>query len=97
MVSSLMSIKPNETAIIGRWVRKNGALVADAAAERISYLIENELTELGRSDDGWSVLYLDKADGRYWELKYPDSEEHGGGAPCLEVLKHNDAVSKFKI
>ena len=95
MVSSLMSIKPNETEIIGQWVNKNGGLVANAAAKRVYYLIENELTELGRSDDGWPVLYLDKADGRYWELKYPDSEKHGGGAPCLEVLNNDDADAKF--
>lgn len=39
---------------------------------------------------------MDKADGRYWELDCPSSGEHGGSAPCLQVLAHDEAVKKFK-
>ncbi|MDY7560887.1 Imm27 family immunity protein [Pseudomonas sp. 10B1] len=97
MVSTMMSIQPAETIIVGKWTLENGKLVADTVAQRIDHLIKNELTELGISSDGWSVLYLDKRDSRYWELNYPNSSAHGGGAPCLTVLSRDEAVEKFKI
>ncbi|HEX9391464.1 MAG TPA: Imm27 family immunity protein [Usitatibacteraceae bacterium] len=92
-----MNIQPTETKITGKWVFENGKLVADASAMRIDHLIKNELVEKGRSDDGWSVLYFDKRDGRYWELNYPDSSQHGGGAPNLELLSREDAFKKYSI
>lgn len=97
MDSKIMNIQPNEIKISGKWVSENGKLVADAVARRIDYLIQNELVEIGCSDDGWSVLYLDNTDGRYWELNYPDSGLHGGGAPSLELLTPDDASEKYKI
>lgn len=97
MDSTLMNIQPTETKIAGKWVFENGKLVADSAAKRIDYLIKNELMEIGRSDDGWAVLYLDKVDRRYWELNYPDSSQHGGGAPCLELLSLENAAEKYKV
>lgn len=97
MVSTMMSIQPTETIIVGKWILENGKLVADTVAQRIDHLIKNELTGLGSSSDGWSALYLDKRDSRYWELNYPNSSEHGGGAPCLTVLSRHEAVEKFKV
>jgi len=97
MVSTLMSIKPTESKIIGKWILENEKFVADIAAKRIDHLIKNELVELAHSSDGWAVLYLDKSDGRFWELNYPDSGEHGGGAPCLEAISRDEAVEKFQI
>lgn len=97
MDSKIMNIQSTETKIVGKWIFENGKLVADATAKRIDYLIHNELMEIGHSDDGWSVLYLDKTDGRYWELNYPDSDQHGGGAPCLELLSYDIASNKYKI
>ena len=95
MVSKLTSIQPEETKIFGQWITEHGQLVANASAKRIDYLVENELQELGRTQDGWSVLYVDTADGRFWQLSYPDSGEHGGGAPCLEVLTRDAARDRF--
>lgn len=97
MVSKMMSIQPTETKIVGNWISEHGKLIADTVAQRIDHLIKNELTELGSSSDGWSALYLDKRDNRYWELNYPNSSEHGGGAPCLTALSRDEAVAKFKI
>lgn len=97
MDSTLMNIQPNETKLCGKWILENGKLVADVTARRIDYLVQNELVEVGRSDDGWDILYLDKGDGRYWELNYPDSSQHGGGPPCLDFLSRDTAVAKYKI
>ncbi len=97
MVSTLMIIQPTETKITGNSILENGKPVADASVKRIYDLIEHELVEIGRTDDGWSVLYLDKRDGRYWELNYPDSNQHGGGMPCLEMLSRDCAFQRYKI
>ena len=57
--------------------------------------IKNELVEIGRSDCGCAVLYLDKRDGCYWELNYPDSSLHGG-EPRVELLSRDEAEKKYK-
>lgn len=59
--------------------------------------IKNELVEIGRSDSGWSVLYLDKKDGSYWELNYPDSDRHGSEVPSMKLLSRDDAAKKYKM
>jgi len=57
---------------------------------------KNKLVEIGRSDSDWSVLYLDKTDGHYWELTYPKSNPHGGGAPILESRTLGEVTGKYK-
>jgi hypothetical protein len=95
MDSLQMDIQAVETRIKGNWILENGKLLADSDAQRIDYRIKNELVEIGHSDDGWSVLYLDKKDGRYWELNYPDSNEHGGGAPCLDWVPPERLAAQY--
>jgi hypothetical protein len=92
-----MNLNPNETQIIGKWIVENGKVVADAAALRIEELVKIELVEIGLADGGWSVLYLDKLDGRYWEKTYPNSGQHGGGAPSLTHLSRSEVTEKYKI
>lgn len=53
--------------------------------------------EIGRSDSDWAVLYLDKSDGRYWELIYPVSTQHGVGVPSLELRSLGEITDKYKI
>lgn len=53
--------------------------------------------KIGTADDGWSILYQDKEDGRYWELTYPESGMHGGGPPTLTWLKFEEVEKKYKI
>jgi hypothetical protein len=60
-----------------------------------THRINNELVEIGRSDCGSAVLYLDKRDGCYWELNYPDSSQHGS-EPRVELLSRDDAARKYK-
>ncbi len=97
MDSELRSTSPTETKIEGNWILENGKLIADVSTKRIDYLIKNELIELGRSTDGWSVLYRSKEDKRYWELSYADSSLHGGGAPVLTVLSDAAALARYNI
>jgi hypothetical protein len=59
--------------------------------------IKNELVEIGRSESDWSILYLDKSDGRYWELNYPISSQLGVGAPNLEQRSLEEVAEKYKV
>ncbi|MBU1776740.1 MAG: hypothetical protein KJ899_08875 [Gammaproteobacteria bacterium] len=58
---------------------------------------KNKLVEVGRSESDWAVLYLDKLDGRYWELTYPSSNQQGGSAPILESRTLGEVTDKYKI
>ncbi len=73
--------------IIGKWEFKNGRAIADANCKIIELMIENELTKIESSSDGWTSLYKGR-NGEIWELSYPNSNWHGGGPPKL-VLKQS--------
>ena len=75
-----LPLRSGETELVGNWVVQAGSVVADDVSKRIEVLISSTLKEIGSSEDGWDVLYVDPSDGRYWELTYPDSGAHGGGA-----------------
>ncbi len=90
-------ILPGETEIIGGWFFDGERSQADQLASRINDLVKYYLVELAASDDGWAMLYLDHSDGRYWELTYPDSPSHGGGAPTLTVISAKEARVRYKL
>ena len=94
---STSRIQPGESRICGEWALQDGRRLVDAATRRICELIKHELVEAGRSEDGWTILYPDRNDGRYWELSYPNSDQHGGGPPCLESLSRDVAVAKYQL
>ena len=92
-----MQLRPNEHILLGEWQLENGKLVAGATTERIACLIDKYLEKIKSSPDGWSVLYLDRSGGRYWRLSYPNSGQHGGGAPCLELISDAEVRAKFHL
>jgi len=89
-------ILPTETEIIGEWVIERGRTEESLETKRIDKLIGGYLEEVAVSADGWSKLFRDPSDGRLWELTYPSSSSHGGGAPALVCLSPYEAASKFK-
>ncbi len=86
-----------ETELLGSWVNKTGSIITDDVGNRIEALISKELKEVGTSGDGWDVLYIDPSDGRYWELTYPDSDFHGGGAPRLSFMTAEQVKAKYGV
>jgi len=55
-----------------------------------------ELWDASATDyNGWDVLYLDPADGRYWERILPSSEMHGGGP--ADFAKHKFGSSSKEV
>lgn len=89
-------IFPSESEITGGWSVDSGRVKADQAAQRIDDLVNGHLVEVARSDDGWSVLYKEPDDNRYWELTYPESTSHGGGAPRLVGISADEAKARYK-
>lgn len=88
-------IEPHTTELIGGWEAQVGTLIPDQVAMRIQALIAGPLQRLADSEDGWSILYKDPSDQRLWELSYPHSEMHGGGAPSLRAISVAEAKSRY--
>jgi len=72
--------------IIGKWICKNGEIIADPNCQIIESMIENDLKEISSSEDGWTKHYQEKNDN-IWELTYPENHLHGGGLPKLTRIK----------
>jgi len=92
-----MRLRPEETALTGAWFVEGGQVIADEVCQRIEILVEGRLQLIGSADGGCSRLYLDPADGRYWELTYPQSEMHGAGPPQLVHISADAAKIKCGI
>jgi hypothetical protein len=91
----MKNLQPCETELVGEWIFANGRMTGDEACDRIEYLTEKVLKEIGRDATGWDVLYQDPNDGRYWELTYPKSHMHGGGPPRLTCISAEQAKAKY--
>jgi len=90
-------LSKDEKQLAGKWLVENRRVVADATCRRIEYLIEHLLKKCAVSPDGWSVLYQDPGDSRFWELTYPQSEMQGGGPPDLRTLDRPEAQAKYGV
>lgn len=86
-------LRPDETLLEGSFVVVDKQVVADPVTLRIEELIERDLMRV--ADAGWSQLYRDPRDGRYWELYYPHGEMQGGGPPALRMVDRDAARRKY--
>jgi hypothetical protein len=93
-----VNLRPEETDLIGKWVKKGTSVVADPVEVRINRLIAHDLQKLAVSaaSGSWEILYRDPEDGRYWELTYPHGEMHGGGPKRLTNLPAIAAIAKYR-
>ncbi|MBL8289688.1 MAG: hypothetical protein JNL85_17025 [Rubrivivax sp.] len=99
MGTSLWLLAPQETALIGRWNRTSKGIVADETCRRIEALVEQVLERVAEQPDegGWTTLFRDPRDGRFWERTYPEGEAHGGGPPALQNLSAADVMSRYQL
>ncbi len=81
--------------LVGSWVLRDGKMQSDGIEDEIAALIDQHLTLLASSADGWSSLYRDERDGSLLELTFPNSERHGGGPRKLGSISMSDAAKKF--
>jgi hypothetical protein len=91
-----MILNPKEKALIGGWIFENGEIKEDASAKRIRLLISDLLQKVAVDSSGWDVLYRNPDDGTYWELTFPQSEEHGGGPPRLTFMRESEIKRKYE-
>jgi hypothetical protein len=87
-------IRKDETELVGHWVRIEDHVVADSVAQRIETITKLWLVRVG-AGDGWSTLWRDPNDGRFWERTYPEGHMHGGGPPALKVISESEARDKY--
>ena len=94
-----VSLKSDETDLIGNWIKGETGLVSDAVEARIKELIMHHLEKIAVSPEygAWKILYRDPSDGRHWELTYPHSEMHGGGPKRLTILSVQSASAKYRL
>jgi hypothetical protein len=85
-------LSAQETELVGSWEEDDGSIVADAVAVRIDWLISNVLAVVGASKDGWSTVYRNPSDERFWLHTYPQSEMHGGGPPSLRAISADEVA-----
>ncbi len=90
-------LEPSETKLKGGCVTVHGKPEFDAVSQRIFWLIECRLTHLADDESGWLSLYTDSSDGRLWERSFPQSQEHGGGAPQLNLIGRELAEKRYLI
>jgi hypothetical protein len=93
----VIKINKIENRLHGSWFYNGDSVVEDGVSKRINLLIKDYLIKIATSQSGWKILYQDPEDKRYWELTYPDSESHGGGAPTLLNIREDEARQKFKF
>jgi Immunity protein 27 len=91
-----LTIKKSETSIVGNVIIENTKVKFDEQSLRIEKLINGHLVHVDSSEEGWLMLYRDISDYRLWELSYPDSHLHGGGAPTLTNISIEEAKSRYK-
>jgi len=91
-----MKIQSHETDLIGKWRVSGSVVEKDQTSRRIETLVRDHLRLLGSDSSGWDTLYVDTADGRLWELTYPQSDVEGGGPPRLTCVERNQVVTKYK-
>lgn len=78
-----MYLEKTETLLKGSWASNGKDVILDETGRRIERLVQHHLVKIADREEGWIRLFQDPRDLRYWELSYPDSESHGGGAPLL--------------
>jgi hypothetical protein len=87
-----MLLQPDEQELSlrftdGRW--------DSTVSARIHALTSQHLQKCASTDAGWSVLYRDPQDGRFWELTYPHAEMHGGGPARLSIISEEAAHHRY--
>lgn len=95
MVQEFTDLESHETLLGGRAEDRRASTEANDVDERIFWLVTKRLMPQGRSPDGWSSLFVDPRDGRFWELTFPHGSLFGGGPRRLTLLSPQVAEEKY--
>lgn len=97
VVMDTIELRADEIDLVGAWVTLDGVALADPVTRRIEELIAHKLERVASAEAGWTTLYRDPRDGRYWEHTYPHCAWHGGGPPRLTAVSAADVVSRYGV
>ena len=89
----MTALLPSETDLIGSWVEDEGRVLADDVEKRITALITDRLAKIATGN--WTALYRDPADGRLWEVTYPQGGWQGGGPKRLSAITREEAMLRY--
>jgi hypothetical protein len=94
-----MKLDAEESLLVGRWDFDGSTNRADHVCQRIEWLTRQHLTKVASSPQwgDWEILFQDPADGRLWELTYPQGELQGGGPPQLQTISSAVAKTKYQL
>ncbi len=92
-----MKIKLSKDEVLLKGEDMLGKPFPGEVTRRIDYLTENVLKEIAVNHNEWTRLYLDESDGRYWELFYPEYNEHDVGPPSLRNIPEAEVKEKYKL
>lgn len=90
-----VNLDANEVLLVGESMR--GKPLPGETTKRIRYLQENLLKKISTCDGGWTILYLDESDGRYWELFYDRGDWRSEGPPSLRHIPESEAKEKYDL
>ena len=90
-------LQATETTLQGDSVDLGTRIVPDEVNVRISYLVRARLQSVATAEGGWLHLFRDPADGRYWELSYPEGQEDRTGPRRLAVIEPAVATGKYQL
>jgi hypothetical protein len=90
-------LAPSERELVAEWNGTTEGTFSDRVDERIFWLVSRRLVLEGTADGGWSQLYRDPRDGRFWELSFPHGSLHGGGPRRLSVVSDATAATKYGL
>jgi hypothetical protein len=91
----MIGLGSNETQLVGQWIAVGQQVEGDETCNRIEALIRGHLRKVGTKENGWTHLYIDPKDGRFWELTYSHGDWHGGGPPMLICITQNEAKRHY--
>jgi hypothetical protein len=92
-----MKLNKEETELKGKWLFDGISLKNDSISDRIETLTLSYLKKISQDKSGWTTLYQDPLDNRYWELLYENSDFQSGGPPTLRNISKEDAILKYSI
>lgn len=90
-------IGAEETEIRCEWKYEDGVLEKSPDCARIEELIGSYLEKVAVTDGGWTIVYKDPVDGRFWSLEHPQSEMHGGGPKALFCRTREEVRKRWAL
>jgi hypothetical protein len=96
---SLYALRPEESDLVGAWIVINGRMEGDTTCKRIDWLLQHHLRKIATDpkSGGWTTLFQDPNDGRFWERTFPHGEMQGGGPHRLALLSTDEVRIRYQL